>query len=259
MLKPIRVFLGIGIFLLVLAAIPLSYTAEIKTTVYSFFRSPMLLFRDASELTTDLMHFKKNADENLKLKQTLAQKRFDALQMDELRLENARLTRLLDLKTVIPPTAHHACFARVILRSSLGWNRVLLIDKGARQGVRINMLVLSEASLIGKVVETGPSISKVLLIDDPKSRIGVLIQRTRQGGLLFGTSSGECRMKYISVDSEVKAGDKIETAGFGGFFPKGIPVGTVERVWKEPGQIYQVAEVKPQMDLNRIEEVAAID
>ncbi len=207
----------------------------------------------------DLYRFRQNADENLRLRTALARKRLDTAQLQELHLENARLTKLLDLRETIPPAIHHAYFARVILRSLLSWNSIILIDKGTRQGVRPNMLVLSESSLIGKVVEAGPFVSKVLLITDPKSRIGVLIQRTRQGGLLFGTSSGECHMKYVSVDTEINAGDKIETAGFGGFFPKGIPVGIVERAWKEPGQIYQVVAVKPLMDLNRLEEVIAID
>lgn len=259
MLKPIRVFFGIGIFILILTAIPLSKTSEIKTAGYSFLKNPIILFKETSKLIVDLFRFKQNADENLKLREALARKRFDAVQTDELRLENARLTKLLDLKGVIPPTVHHTYFARVILRSSVGWNRIVLIDKGTRQGVRPNMLVLSEFSLIGKVIEAGPNISKILLITDPKSRIGVLIQRTREGGLLFGTSLGECHMKYISIDTEIKIGDKIETAGYGGFFTKGIPIGIVKRAWKEPGQIYQVAEIKPMMDLSRTEEVILID
>ena len=259
MLKPIRVFFGIGIFLLVLVAIPLSKTTPIKTAVYSFLKGPTVLFKNTAQLAVDLFYFKHNADENLVLKAALSQKHFDETQTEELKLENDRLTKLLELRNTIPPNIHHTYFARVILRTANGWNRVVLIDKGSKQGIRPNMLVLSESSLIGKVIEVGPSISKVLLITDPKSRIGVLIQRTRQEGLLFGTTSGACHMKYISIDTEIVEGDKIETAGFGGFFPKGIPVGTVKHAWKEPGQIYQVAEIKPLTDLNRLEEVAAID
>ena len=259
MLKPKHVFFGIGIFLLIITAIPLSQTTFIKTSAYSFLKNPISLFEGGTKLAVELWCFKKNADENLALKESLAKSRFDEMQFVELHLENARLVKLLDLKEIIPPRIRQTYFARVILRSAMGWNRVLLIDKGMKHGVKPNMLVLSESSLIGKVVETSPVVSKVLLITDPKSRIGVLIQRTRQEGLLFGTTSGECHMKYISIDTEVRAGDKIETAGFGGFFPKGIPVGTVKRVWKEPGQIYQVAEIKPLMELSRIEEVAAID
>ena len=259
MLKPIRVFLGIGIFLLILAAIPLSDTIKIKASAYSVLKNPIVLFKNVSKLAVDLARFQQNAEQNSTLREILARKRFDDMQVEELRLENERLTKLLNLRSVIPLSVHHTYFARAILRSSLGWNRIVLIDKGARQGIRPNMLVLSESSLIGKVVEVGPFISKILLITDPKSRIGVFIQQTRQGGLLFGTASGKCHMKYMSIDTKITAGDKVETAGFGGFFPKGIPVGTVERAWKEPGQIYQVAEVKPFMELNRVEEVILID
>ena len=259
MLKPKHVFFGIGISLLLVTAIPLSQAALIKSATYSFLKNPVSLFQGTAKLAVELCSFKKNADENLMLKESLARTRFDDMQLAELRLENARLVKLLNLREIIPPRIRRTYFARVILQSSMGWNRVLLIDKGTKHGIKPNMLVLSESSLIGKVVETGPAVSKVLLITDPKSRLGVLIQRTRQEGLLFGTTSGGCHMKYISIDTEVRIGDKIETVGFGGFFPKGIPVGTVKRVWKEPGQIYQVAEIKPLMELSRIEEVAAID
>ncbi|OIO37956.1 MAG: rod shape-determining protein MreC [Candidatus Omnitrophica bacterium CG1_02_46_14] len=259
MLKPIRVFFGIGIFLLVLAAIPLSITAEIKSSSYSTLKNPIAWFRTPAKIVGELLSFQKNARENQQLKNALGQRRYRDLQFQELKLENNRLTRLLGLKSAIPAQIRHSIFSRVILRSSLGWNRIILIDKGTRQGIKPNRLVLSESSVIGKVVLCGPAISQVLLISDPKSRLGAVIQRTRQEGLLFGTSFGDCHMKYISIDTEVKSGDTVVTAGFGGFFPKGLPIGTVERVWKEPGQIYQVAQIRPLMDLNQIEEVAVID
>ena len=259
MLKPNRVFLGIGTFLLILTAIPLSFTAQIKSSVYSLLKHPAFFFKESAKLAVDLYSFRKNAEENQALKKILAEQRFQDLEFQELRLENARLTKLLHIQSVIPPVIHHMFFSRVILRSTLGWNRIILIDKGTQQGLKPNMLVLSESSVVGKIVLAGPWISQVLLITDPKSRIGTVIQRTRQEGLLFGTPSGDCHMKYLSIDTEVKSGDKVETAGFGGFFPKGLPIGTVERVWKEPGQIYQVALVKPLMELNRVEEVAAVD
>ena len=259
MLKPNRLFLGIGIFLLIVAAIPLSSTAQIKSSAYSLLKHPVIFFNGPAKLAVDLYSFRKNAKENQALKNALAEKRFQALQLQELKLENSRLTKLLELRSVIPPAIHHTFFSRVILRSAVGWNRIILIDKGTQQGIKPNMLVLSESSVVGKVVLAGPGVSQVLLITDPKSRLGAVIQRTRQAGLLFGTSTGACHMKYISIDTEVKPGDTVETAGFGGFYPKGLLIGTVERVWKEPGQIYQVAEIKPLMDLNRIEEVVAID
>ena len=164
MLKPIRVFLGIGIFLLILTAIPLSATDQIKNSTYSFLKSPLMLIKGPLQLGVDLYFFRKNASENHALRNALAEKRFREFQLEEFRLENVRLTKLLKLQSTIPLAIHHLIFSRVILRSALGWNRIILIDKGSQQGIKPNMLVLSESSVIGKVVLTGPRISQVLLI-----------------------------------------------------------------------------------------------
>lgn len=259
MLKPRRVFLGIVIFFIFLAVLPLSASVFIKGSFYSLVKTPVAFSKAVAQTAVDLFFFGRNAKERRSLKRTVALTRFDQFKLEELSRENVRLTQLLDLRRTLPADVHHLVFARVIARSPASWNRVFLIDKGSRQGVKENMLAMSDSTLVGKVVETGPAVSKVLLITDPNSKIGALIQRTRQAGILFGTSQGECRMKYISVDPALKQGDLVETAGFGGFFPKGLIVGTVSRSWKEPGQIYQVAEVTPLADLSRLEEVALVE
>jgi rod shape-determining protein MreC len=150
-------------------------------------------------------------------------------------------------------------YARVLINAPLAWNKMLLLDKGVKDGVKLNKLALCDYALIGKVVEIGPSMSKVRLITDANSKIGVMIQRNRQQGILFGTASGQCKMKYLSLDADVKEGDIVETAGFNSFFPKGIRVGTVEKVWKEPGEIYQVALVQPSVNMTRLEEVGIVE
>lgn len=259
MLKPNRVLFGICVSLFLLAALPLSTAVSFKTSAYSFLEGPIAFSRHAAQFISDLIRFRRNADEARSLRQTLSEIRFDRFQAEELKRENERLTKLLGFRRALSSGIRRSVFARIIGRSPLAWNRAVLIDAGTKQGIKPNMLVMSEMALVGKIVETGSSVSKVLLISDPNSRISVLIQRTREGGILYGTSSGECRMKYISVDADIKSGDIVETAGFGGFFPKAIPVGRIERVWKEPGQIYQVAQITPVVSLARIEEVVCVE
>ena len=209
-------------------------------------------------MALDLAHFRKNALDLRELKSEGVRQSFQEHEVNELRIENERLTQMLQIQRILPTAMGRTVTARVIGRSPSAWNRVLLIDKGAQDGILINQPVLSDKSLVGKIIEVGSSASKALLMTDPNSRIGVLIQRTRQQGVLYGMMDGECRIKYLSVDSEVKEGDVVESAGFGGFFPKGLLVGEVTRAWKEPGQIYQVAEVRPSTDLSRVEEVACL-
>jgi rod shape-determining protein MreC len=255
--KP-RVLAGTGIFLLFLTALPLPAAASFRSSLYSFLKTPIAAAGAVTRTFSDLFHFRGNAADARKLKDALARVEAQRFETRETAIENKRLLKLLDLKQSLPPAMKRAVAARVIGRTPLSWNRVFLIGKGGRDGVKVNMPVLSGHALAGKVVETGPSVSKVLLLTDPNARVAVVLQRTRQQGVLYGAGN-ECRIKYLSVDAAIKRGDVVETAGFGDFFPKGLRVGTVDRVWKEPGQIYQVAAVTPLAELDRTEEVLCVE
>lgn len=169
--------------------------------------------------------------------------------------DNDRLKELLNFRKTIPFTTVPA---QVIGRDPSNWSNSLILDKGLTEGVRRDKAVLSTKGLVGRVLEVGRYSSKVLLITDPNSKVGVMIQRNRQGGILAGRPDGYCRMVYIALDSDVAPGDKVITAGFGAIFPKDILVGKVVRVDKEPGRLYKSAVVKPAEDLSRLEEVMCI-
>jgi len=255
--KP-KVLAGTGIFLLFLTALPLPAAVSLRSSLYSLLKSPITAVGAVTRTVSDLFHFRGNAADARKLKDALASVEAQRFQTQEIALENKRLLKLLDLKKSLPPAVKSAVAARVIGRSPLSWNRVFLIDKGSHDGVKLNMPVLSGHALAGKVVLAGPSMAEVVLLTDPNARVAVLLQRTRQQGVLYGTGN-ECRIKYLSVDVAVRRGDVVETAGFGDFFPKGLRVGIIDRIWKEPGQIYQVASVRPFAEFDRTEEVLCVD
>jgi rod shape-determining protein MreC len=169
--------------------------------------------------------------------------------------ENQRLRELLDFRKIVP---YSTAAAQVIGRDPSNWSNSLIIDKGANFGIKQNKAVLSTRGLVGRVVEVGRRSSKVMLMNDPNSKVGVLILRNRQGGILVGRPDGRCKMIYIALDSDVKKGDKVITAGFGGTFPKDILVGEVAGVGKEPGRLYKYAIIRPEQDLSKLEEVLCI-
>ena len=248
---------GVSIFLLIAA--PASFSPVVRGGLFRLVRGPLDFSSRAAEWAKDLYYFHQNAEENRAFRQIYSKERLDQIQARELRLENNRLAELLELKPSAALSVDKLLYARVIARSPLTWNRTFWIDKGFAEGMRENMPVFTGEAIIGKIIEVLPSASKVMLMTDPNCRIGVMVERTRQQGVLFGTIAGECRMKYLPVDADVKPGDRVETAGLGVFFPKGIAAGTVVKAWKEPGQIYQTALVKPLADMGKIEEVAVID
>lgn len=169
--------------------------------------------------------------------------------------ENARLRNLLDFRKIIPYTSMPA---QVIGRDPSNWSNSMIIDKGSANGIKQNMAVMSTRGIVGRIVEIGKYSSKVLLITDPNLKVGVLIRRNRQGGVMIGRPGDRCKIIYIALDSDAKAGDKVITAGFGGVFPKGILVGEIEKVGKEEGRLYKYAIVKPSQDLSKLEEVLCI-
>jgi len=148
--------------------------------------------------------------------------------------------------------------AQVIGRDPSNWSNSLIIDKGLNGGIKQNRAVLSTKGLVGRVLEVGVYSAKILLITDPNSKVGVMIQRNRQGGILIGLPDGRCKIIYIALDSDVMPGDKVITAGFGTIFPKDILVGEVLRVDKEPGRLYKSAVIKTAEDLSKLEEILCI-
>ncbi len=178
--------------------------------------------------------------------------------LDEAKLvqdENERLKEILGFRKAIPFATTPA---EVIGRDPSNWSNSLIINKGITQGVQPNRAVLSTKGLVGRVLEAGRYSSRILLITDPNSKVGVVIQRNRQGGMLVGRPGGLCKMIYIALDSDVTKGDRVITAGLGSAFPKGILVGQVIAVGKEPGRLYKYALVRTSQDMTKLEEVLCI-
>jgi rod shape-determining protein MreC len=179
-------------------------------------------------------------------------------EIEELKLENDRIRSLLGLRSKKLFQDRNVVMAEIIGRSPSGWSDTVLIDQGSAVGLKNGIPVMTHSGLLGRVEETGNGNSRVQLITHPRFRIGALVQRTRHGGIVYGTVSGECRMKYLPLDADVRPGDLIETAGLSENIPKGLLIGEVTDVWKEPGQLYKVAALKLFADLHRLEEVICV-
>jgi rod shape-determining protein MreC len=98
----------------------------------------------------------------------------------------------------------------------------------------------------------------VLLITDPNNAVTGLIQRTRDEGIVEGTVRGLARMKYIPLLSAVRVGDTVVTSGLTGGFPKGLVIGSVRSLEKGEGDLFQSADITPEVDVSKLEEVLVI-
>ncbi len=176
-------------------------------------------------------------------------------QEQEALLENKRLTQLLALKQA---SVLRLVAARVIGVSSGEWTSGVIIDKGSRQGIRRGFIVLAEAGVVGRVVDTSATSSTVLLIRDPTMQFSALVQRSRQEGLITGTLGNTVLLKYLPKDADIGVGDTVVTSGLTELFPKGLPVGTVVGVEEELSGLSRYALIKPSANLSGLEEVMVV-
>jgi len=190
--------------------------------------------------------------ENARLRAQVDVRSREAAALREQAASARRLERLLALREQV---AYRSLAARVITRDPSRWFTTLTVDRGGRDGVTRNSPVVTPDGVVGRVIEVTPTASRVLLIADSRSALGVLIQSSRDAGVVEGRGSGTLHLKYLSRAAVVKRGDMVVTSGLGGVFPRGLVVGRITSVTREEGALLQEAEVEPAAALGRLEEV----
>lgn len=187
-------------------------------------------------------------------------------QVADLTNENARLTEIEAQYIVVSALLDYAranpdqryLTADVVSRDESLFLRYILLNKGSNDGVTRNMPVVTDQGLVGLTTEVTANAAKVLLITDASSAVNVRLQEARAEGVLIGQESGELRLLYITLDIDMKQGDRIVTSGLGGTFPPGIVVGTVASVRRRTNDVAQEADVQSAVDFNRLETVLII-
>ncbi len=194
-------------------------------------------------------------EENRNLKMKNAQLQGRVIQYQEGYLEAQRLRKLLDLREQM---TYAATVANVLGKNPLSAFRTILINKGAAQGLRAGLPVISSQAVVGRIIETSWNVSKVLLITDENSNIDALIQGDRAQGILQGNGPAGANLKYVHKMENVKKGDAVLSSGMGGIFPKGLLLGVVTGVSKKEADLFQKIEVAPSVDFARLEEVIVL-
>lgn len=194
-------------------------------------------------------------EDNFTLRQEIARLRQENVRMHETAAASTRLRDLLALKEQLP---YPAVSAQVIGRDPSNWYRSIVINKGADDGLAVDMGVVTPAGIIGRIVKAYDRFAIVLLIIDPNNAVAGLVQRTRDEGIVEGTEKGLARIKYLPLLSTVKVGDQVVTSGLAGGFPRGLPIGAITKIERREAELFLSAEIAPDSDFARIEEVLVV-
>ncbi|WP_449241566.1 rod shape-determining protein MreC [Desulfoscipio gibsoniae] len=235
------------------------FESTIRDALSPVQRVVMLSGHKISDLVAFPARLYKVSQHNRQLEQQLVELKGKLSRHNELQAENTRLKEQLEFKTNLANQLTMES-AVIVGRTADNWFGSVIINKGSADGIRQDMAVVTPAGLVGRVASVSDSTAEVLLITDPRSGVGCLVQENRAPGIVEGVAGGRgvINMMHIPSDLAPKKGNLIVTSGFGSVFPKGIPVGSVQETRREESGLFKMAVLEPFVDFNRLEEVLVI-
>lgn len=194
--------------------------------------------------------------ENELLREENEQLRKDQVETARLQRENQELQELTNLQN---PFDFDFVTARIVGLPATNFDSSLSLDAGTSSGVNDGNPVVSGEGLIGRVVDATSRGSKVVLLTDPQSSVGVRDVRSGVSGVVTGQGRGELKLDFVDANADVEAGDVLVTAGFeGSRYPANIPVGKVTSVDTDESGLVLDVVMKPFVDPTRRDFVSVL-
>lgn len=167
------------------------------------------------------------------------------------KLAERNVAHLRSLLNAVDEPALHYASGSVIADARGPFLRSALINLGRDHGVRIGYAVINGDGLIGRTVEAGASVARVLLLNDLNSRIPVLVGKASVRALASGDNSAELKLDFLPDGAAIYPGDEVFTSGSDGVLPRGLRVGAVTG---SPGAF----RVLPHADLSALDLVSVL-
>jgi len=210
------------------------------------------LIRSVQVVTDDYLALWSIRDDNKRLRQVIVDYQQQLDQYREAYARNRYLENELNFKK---EENFPSLTARVIGKDPSFWFQTLIVDRGKSGGVIEGMVARTSSGVVGQVIQVSDNYSKILLTIAPSSAIDAMIQKNRVRGILKGAADKGYVLYYILKNADVVEGDRVVTAGIGGVFPSGLPLGTVSAVRSQRRGMFQEIEVTPIVDFGQLEMV----
>ncbi|MCD8223890.1 MAG: rod shape-determining protein MreC [Clostridiales bacterium] len=152
--------------------------------------------------------------------------------------------------------------ARVIAKDSGDWFQVFRIDKGSRDGIRVDANVIAGGGLVGIVTDVGANYATVRSIVDDVSRVSGMAQQSGDSCIVAGDltlfTEGRLRITNITRDGDVKDGDRIVTSNISSKFLPGILIGYATDITTDPTRLTKSGFLVPAAQFDSLQEVLVI-
>ncbi|MDU2680858.1 MAG: rod shape-determining protein MreC [Clostridium sp.] len=207
------------------------------------------------------LNFSKIKEENEELTKENIDLENKLLEYDKLKEENDRLREVLNFKNSKNNYDYLGC--EIIGYSGESFSSGYVIDKGENDGLKKDMIVISNKGIVGQVTSTGSNWAIVQSLINENIAVSVMVNSTRETtGILKGyvTHSNQnlTKVTNLPIDSAIKEGDVIVTSGLGQIYPKEVRIGEVVSVETDEVKVMKTAIVKPFVDFNKLEELFVV-
>ena len=183
------------------------------------------------------------------------------IEYERMKDEKTRLREMFDYSQTNANYDYLGC--NIIGYSGGNISNGYIIDKGTKDGVEKDMVVITPAGLVGKVTKASSSFAIVQTILNENIAVAAMVESTDETtGILQGITDSKNKnlteLSNIPIESAIKEGDKILTSGLGEMYPKEIRIGEVISVEVDNVGIMKRAVVKPYVDFNKLEELFVV-
>jgi rod shape-determining protein MreC len=186
----------------------------------------------------------------------LAEAHAELNSLKEAQAENLRLKAMLNY---VEASVDQEIVARVIGLNPSAQFQSIRINRGEDDGVRVGMPVVTAEGVVGHIVRAVGTSADVMLITDPQSRIGAVVQRSRVRATVMGAGGARAlSVDLVRREDDLKDGDIAVTAGSDGIYPRGLRVGVVRSPERPNVGMFMRATLDPSVELNCVEEVLVI-
>lgn len=173
----------------------------------------------------DISYIEEYVENNKNRDFELQKNKVQNMEFAYLKEENEKLRQMLEMRQKNPSEFIAADVALVENGSS---SEKMYINKGSAQGIKINLPVMFNGYLIGKISKVSDEYSEVTLLTSKTSKLSVVLNGTDQQ-ILRGNGNGTFSiLNYNEGKVDKNTVFNVETSGVSDIFPRGIKIGTLK-------------------------------
>ncbi|MGE5392879.1 MAG: rod shape-determining protein MreC [Candidatus Saccharibacteria bacterium] len=250
----IRLFAGFVLVALYIIADAFGYVGVVKGAFLSAYGASAGLVAKVTDEGKDILGaiatIKRLSHENAVLSQKVDELSFQNARMQSAKQENAALRRAMEFKD---DSQLNLLPAQVKSLDSTGFSKIVMIDKGERDGVnRGQAVIIAPGILVGRITKIYPNDSEVTLITDPSVSVSAEVADSQARGLVKGEHGLGLVFDLVTQNEVIKNGDKILTSGLSNDYPKGLLIGEITGIRSSSSELFQKAYITPAAELKSL-------